>query len=81
MYKKSFKFVALSLMFGLTAPIAAKELSAEQLEQEKVSYTFLNDAGDSLWSTPGNWRKGRFKAEKSTEIPGSQKTCSSLEQI
>ncbi|MDD7985010.1 hypothetical protein PQO01_08630 [Lentisphaera marina] len=72
MYKKCFKFVGLSLMFGLMAPIAAKELSVEQLEQEKVSYTFLNDAGDSLWSTPGNWRKGKFKAKKSTEIPGSE---------
>ena len=72
MYKKSFKIVVLSLMCGLTASITAKELSAEKLEQENISYTFLNDSGDSLWSTPGNWRKGKFKAEKSTEIPNSK---------
>lgn len=72
MYSKRLKSMTLSLMIGLMVQLNAKELSPEQLKEEKVSYTFLNEAGDSLWDTPGNWRKGKFKAEKSTELPSSQ---------
>ncbi|WP_157473578.1 hypothetical protein [Lentisphaera araneosa] len=63
-------FLLSTVLSSFSLQVSAKELSPEQLEEEKRSYTFLNDAGDSLWNTPGNWRTGKFKSTKSTLVPG-----------